>query len=240
MIRVAVVDDETQLLPKVESIVQNSFHSEIDLLIFSSSLDFLNYHDIESVDILFLDIDMPDLNGFQLAEKLRTLNKNITIIFMSHLEHLVYQSFSFSPFWFVRKSSLETDISEAITHYEASKMEQQFSFQTGVVNKSCALSEILYFESMSHDIFVHLTNLEIYKINRDAGLNLQILETNLSGKGFIRVHRSYLVNYEHIYVINRQTIELKSQEMIQVNPHKTGEIKKIYQQFLMTGGSHGL
>ena len=238
MFRVAIVDDEKSLLPKVDSLIRNSFHSEIDVRIFSSSLEFLNFPEIENIDVLFLDIDMPDLNGFQLADKLRNISKNVTIIFMSHLEHLVYQSFSFSPFWFVRKSSLETDLNEAIAHYEDSRIEEKFSFQTGVVTRTHSFSEILYFESMSHDIYVHLTNMEIYKINRDGGFNLQSLESSLSGKGFIRVHKSYLVNYEHIYVINRQNIELKNQETIQINPHKTSEIKKIYQQFLMTGGSH--
>ena len=58
-------------------------------------------------DVLFLDIDMPEKDGFSVAEELSAMPSKPLIIFLSGMEDLVYQSFAFQPFWFLRKTHLE-------------------------------------------------------------------------------------------------------------------------------------
>ena len=75
------------------------------------------------------------------------------------------------------------------------------------------------------------------KIKRDRfnEISIKSLSEQYESKGFIRVHRSFLVNFNYIYKINRTDIVLKNGISISINPHKVNEIKNIYQEFLMNG-----
>ena len=56
-------------------------------------------------DVLFLDIDMPEKDGFSVAEELSAMPSKPLIIFLSGMEDLVYQSFAFQPFWFLPQNA---------------------------------------------------------------------------------------------------------------------------------------
>ena len=60
-------------------------------------------------DVLFLDIDMPEKDGFSVAEELTAMPSKPLIIFLSGMEDLVYQSFAFQPFWFLAASQQPSD-----------------------------------------------------------------------------------------------------------------------------------
>lgn len=240
MVHIAVIDDDAIMLEQVCEAVANAFGDDTQIVKFKDGNAYLQHPDAASFSLLFLDIDMPEINGFELARKLQYINEEIVIIFMSHLEHLVYQSFEFSPLWFVRKSNLNEDIIDAVHHYqqEKQKRKETFTFKSGTICRCVPICSVLYFESVIHDIWIHLINNEIHKLDREKNMTLHQLENELFKRGFIRVHKSFLVNYKHIYIVNRQSIELKNHEKIKINPHKTAEIKRLFQQHLMLGGSY--
>lgn len=66
-------------------------------------------------DILFLDIDMPETNGIDLAVSLKAYEIKPYLIFVSTVESLVYQTFKVNPFWFIRKRFCESELPEVIT-----------------------------------------------------------------------------------------------------------------------------
>ena len=66
---------------------------------------------------------------------------------------------------------------------------------------------------------------------------MEQLEKELADDGFIRIHRSYLVNYLHIYQIKSQKIILTTKKELPLSRERASEVKKIYQQFLCKGGS---
>lgn len=116
--KIAVVDDERTTLNIICNIIKE--HTEKDSVIdaYESSVSFFKNIDKLVYDIVLLDIDMPEIGGFQLAETLKLIKPDITIIFVSNLEHLVFQSLEYKPFRFIRKSKLEEDISSAINSYQ--------------------------------------------------------------------------------------------------------------------------
>lgn len=236
MIRIAVVDDDKIALNQICVLINESMKEETKLESFQSGASFLAEMHKQVYDIVFLDIDTPEMNGFQIAETLKYAKQDITIIFVSNLEHLVFQSFEFKPFRFVRKNCLAKDIHSAVNAYqnELEKKRSVFFFKTNDADRSLAISEILYFESIGHDIFMQTIDLK-YKLkrNRENDISIKAIEKILESKGFIRVHKSYLVNYRHIYAINRSNIILKNDIEIRINPHRVKEIKTIYQKFLM-------
>ena len=64
-------------------------------------------------------------------------------------------------------------------------------------------------------------------------MTVKFITEKFENKGFIRVHKSFLVNYLYIHTINYSNIILKNNLKISINPRKANDIKKIYQKFIM-------
>lgn len=111
-----------------------------------------------------------------------------------------------------------------------------FFFKTNEAERSVPMSDIVYFESMGHNIFLRTVSSKFkIKRERENAESITSISKQFDNKGFIRVHKSYLVNYRYIYIINRKNIVLKNNEEICINPHNVNDIKNIYQKFLMIG-----
>lgn len=92
-------------------------------------------------------------------------------------------------------------------------------------------------ETVNHDLYVQtMYNSYRKKRNRNNELNLKLLYEQYKAEGFILVSRNYLVNYRFIDVITRDNIILKNKNKIKTSYRNVSDIKRIYQQFLMTGG----
>ena len=107
-------------------------------------------------DVLFLDIDMPEKDGFSVAEELSAMPSKPLIIFLSGMEDLVYQSFAFQPFWFLRKTHLEE--LPQVTEKMLQILNSRQIHYTVTMNGSSTripITEIAYFESQGHYIVVH-------------------------------------------------------------------------------------
>ncbi len=68
----------------------------------------------ESIDILILAIDMPEISGLELAEKLRSEKVNLIIILLTNHEEFVFKAIEFQPFRYIRKMHIKTEIPLAI------------------------------------------------------------------------------------------------------------------------------
>ena len=100
------------------------------------------------IDVLFLDIDMPEKDGFSVAEELSAMPSKPLIIFLSGIEDLVYQSFAFQPFWFLRKTHLEE--LPQVTEKMLQLLNSRQIHYTVAMNSSSIripITEIAYFES---------------------------------------------------------------------------------------------
>ena len=238
MIKIAVVDDEQIMLEKICRIIDEQFIEEKMIHSFNNSMDFFNDADKFNFDLVFLDIDMPEMNGFELAENLKLIKPSITIIFISSYENLVFKSFDYNPYRFVRKSQIENDISTAITsfHNNLKKNNNIYHIVTGNSALNVLITDIIYFESLKHEIYVNLTTGK-FKLKRERNNEKSItsIANMLTSKGFIRVHKSFLVNYIHIHSINNDSITLKNGDIIMVNPRNINSIKIMHHKFLMEG-----
>ena len=88
------------------------------------------------------------------------------------------------------------------------------------------ITDIIYFESLKHEIYVNLTTGKFkLKRERDNEKCITSIANMLTSKGFIRVHKSFLVNYIHIHSINNDSITLKNGDIIMVNPRNINSIK---------------
>ena len=113
--RFAVVDDMEEVLKTIHNlIIQYTNDYEINVDCYASAGAFLDNYSTRNYDELFLDIDMPDISGFKIAEILHEHGYNIPIVYITGRDDLITNAFRYKPIGFVRKQHLETELEFAI------------------------------------------------------------------------------------------------------------------------------
>lgn len=206
-ISIGICDDDENDLRQIEMILREGFQ-KLNVSVKPGFRRFLTGDELyragcqEVFDLLFLDIEMPGTNGFQLAKQIHMRNPKTGIIFVSAHESLVFESQEYCPVWFVRKRELERDSFLALRKYLGTVLPEEEFYTAG--SNLCRFRDILYVESMGHMLRFIKTNGQIFQ---QYG-SLKATEATLSGRGFLRTHKSYLVNQRYIEEIGRRDIRL--------------------------------
>ena len=117
MISAAVCDDEVSILSYMSERIRLEFvRANVDAELFSASDPFVLLEHIKSSapDVLFLDIDMPKLGGMDIAQFLIDNDIKTLLVFVTSHDALVYSSFKYRPFAFIRKSFFDGEISAVV------------------------------------------------------------------------------------------------------------------------------
>jgi Response regulator of the LytR/AlgR family len=179
-------------------------------------------------DVLFLDINMPGIDGIDLAKDIINVASDALIIFISFMDNYVYRSFEARPFRFIRKSHFNEEIPSVI-HDIIKELEQRSS--TGILLET--IKDYIQINPYT-TVYVecHNKTLDIYTLQKKIQIEYKLsdLEKHLAQYGFIRVHRGYLVNYRYIYRINKNDIILDDNTILPVSRLRRDEILKTFRR----------
>ncbi len=200
-------------------------HAEFDYYDKAADVErrFLQKHEL--ADILILDIDMPEMSGLELAERLRQEMKELLIIFLSAHEEFVFKAIEFQPFRYIRKICLNAEMPLAIqSAYKVlkSRQVQQIALKTDDGEVKEHLSDILYIESESRKVSVHLANGMHYTANH----KMTDIQNMISSENFVMIHRSCIVNSDYIKNITNGILILENDEKLVVSRLKYKEVKQ--------------
>lgn len=209
-----------------------NYDGQIEVECLSSGEELLkSYRRSKPFDIVFLDLRMKPLNGFETARQIRMIDSQVILIFVTSLSHYVMKSFEYKPFWYLVKpvtlSRFRSVFMKAVAErLSANSAEYVFSNKAeGVVKLS--VGNILYLESQSRRIRLRTTDSDYYFY---AGLAAE--EEKLSKYDFIRVHKSYLVNPQYIKQINRTWLILKDGQRLPVSERRYKAVFDYYTEYL--------
>lgn len=224
MIKLAVVDDEKAFAEDMKtklSVELEVFGTAAEIVLYGSGEEFAERAD--DYDAVFLDVDMPRMSGGQVAEKIRGSNSRLLIVFVTGHDDFVFSSIAFSPFRFIRKSFLSSELHECVKALvdQIEKMSVKLCFETEKGNLYLKPADILYFEVFNHTVTVHTA--EGSSVIRST---LSEIEKSISEKGFIRTHKSYLVNYRYIFSLDEFEAVLDNKEKVPLSRRKREEAKK--------------
>lgn len=230
-IRIAVVDDEDAFAQRLKAritafLTQQQIPAEVT--VFTSGRAMLESCADTQYDLIFLDIDMPEITGLDIARKLRIQEADTEMIFITNYDDLVYDTIRYTPFRFIRKSRLAIEFEEALQAFLA-KMHSRttmYLFQTEQGKRPVHAASIVYIEVQSHRLTVHLPE-EAFL----AGGNLSDVEKDISRHGFIRIHKSYLVNFRYISLINQKNVILDDGTALPLSRGKLASVKTELMRF---------
>lgn len=225
MVKVAFCDDEAKILEDLSVKIKSEFENlscKIDLYTTENSIELLEYLKNYPVDILFLDIDMPTISGMEIAQTLLNSEIKTLLVFVTGQDTLVYKSFKYHPFGFIRKTYFDEEISGVVKSLveEMQKSSDTFLFKTNDGFNRIKLRDILYFESESNYINLH-TKESVYKFRS----TVSAIEKELSTKGFIRTHKGFLVNQEHIFSVKSENVVLSNNVVLPIGRTNRDVIK---------------
>lgn len=231
MIRIAIVDDEKIILRSIHKKIEGLFCKagvKFEIYDYTDAVVALKEIEKSSFDILFLDIDMPEISGMEIAKKLRVQEENIDIVFITNKEELVYDAIKFTPFRFIRKYRFEDEIEEAVNEFmnKFGKNNYTYMFSTPQGKKGVLVTRIKYIEVMSHKLNVHGI-----KESFIANGNLKDIEDIFYDYGFLKVHQSYLVNYRFINLIKHKEVIIDNGTTLPISRGKYEKIKFDYMRF---------
>lgn len=235
---IAVCDDNlsfAQLLKaRIGRLIAYCAPEELDISLapaFSCACEVLEYLKENELDILFLDIDMPSMSGFELAKILRDVYPDTTIIFVSAYEEFVYTSFEFCPFSFLRKGhldkELEVTLKRVIEKYTLSNELLLFSTTEGDV--ALRVKDILFFEGQKNYFYIKALHDKEYRVRG----TMKLLENRTQGLDFFRIHSAYLVNLEHIEKISSDGyLIMKNGKMLSISRKRLANFRSAYMKFI--------
>jgi DNA-binding LytR/AlgR family response regulator len=178
-------------------------------------------------DLILLDIDMPDISGMKAAEKIRDISENITIVFVTNIDNFVFEAIKYTPFRFIRKKYLADEMSEMLVAFKNKyKNDSVFLdvFDENDRAKRIKAIDVSYFESFGHTIDIHHSSCVLR-----TKQTLNNLEEKLPG--FIRIHKSYLVNFRFIYEIAAGFAVLDDGKKLAISRYRIKEVKSKFMKF---------
>ena len=229
MIRVAVCDDEVHILKELSQQIEAAFQKrslQVFLRSFNQAEELLREWDTEAFDVLFLDIEMPNMDGVEFGHYLRDRKLHPCIVYVSNLENRVYETFSIAPLRFIRKSHFLDEIDDAVSAiFEWWKAQQQKKLIITERNKiiSLAIDSILYIESCAKMQNI-VTVSETYRVKNP----ISEFEEKLIKNRFFRPHKGFLVNYQYIERVESDRLLLQNGTEIPISRRKATETKQIY------------
>ena len=205
MIDVVICCWDKNVVDTISENIASIYKDSCSLRIYFSYSEFVDNIEKEVYDVVFLDMDYDKCLAFAAAEKFREVDKAAKLIFISRELELVFKSFSYNIFWFIRRNLIKSDLEKMLKYLKKEMLDTPKSITFFTKNGRVYINQqdIVYIEVMSHDTTVH-TKTSIYNTNRP----LDKLINDLDPFGFIRIHKAFLVNYRDIASIHKYTVIL--------------------------------
>ncbi len=214
MLSIAVCDDMpiecAELAERIEDIL-DKFGAEFSLKRFFDGQELLKC--VESFDIIFLDIKMPEISGLELAGQMRKNGCGGIIVFVTSAKEYVYEAYDVEAFNFlikpVNEEKLKNVLKKAVVKVTVCNNDDFLIISSEHQIKKILLKDILYIESVGRTVKIHCTGgiIETYRQIGD-------LEQTLSDKHFFRCHKSFLLNLEYVSRFDKSEIVMENGDTV--------------------------
>lgn len=210
--QIGVCDDQEEIRELIIDKIKKFYPTE-NITSYKSGQEVLD--DLYPPDILFLDIQMPEMDGMETARELRKRDQQMMIIFVTVAQDYVFQSFDVGAFHYLVKPFSDEKFAEvlqnAVRQFQKRKMEcmgvKKERPSLTVTSKgehiTIPLEDIIYAEVFNRKIVIHTMDADIEYYGKMKDLEKK------AGQDFYRPHRAYLINFNFVRKYNATNIYLQ-------------------------------
>lgn len=227
--RIAICDDQPEYRNLIIQHVQFYFKEhliDLETYEFGSGEELLSSDKI--YDIVFLDIEMNELNGIQTTKELNTRNRNTIIFIVTAYQKYLDEAMDLNVFRYIDKpiqaKRLYNGLDKAIDLIN----NKEITFKTrndGIV--TIHKNDIIYVEVKRKIVYVN--TIEKQYIAREK---MDFFKENLTASYFAIPHISYVINFNFVKKFQRDKVQLKNNQIVSIAPKKQTDIKKKFIQFM--------
>ena len=237
MLRIAICDDNISDLSNMVSIIndyicmQRNKH-EIEYTAFQSAVDLIAVMESgQSYDLVLLDILMPFLTGMEAAKEIRQFNQDVKIIFSTSSTEFAVESYSVGAYYYaikpIWKEKLFILFDKIIFEMEINKS-ASFLVKSKTGLTRLYTNRLEFAEVIGRTIFYHLTDGQVIEA---VGSMFELEEELLSNQCFIKPHRSYIINLDHIDTLSQREIKMRSFVIVPIAKANYRNVKSAYLSF---------
>lgn len=234
MIKIAVCDDDKKFAEIFAQKISLSFAQhgqEVQATLFTSGIDLIEAVQQKSqyFTVIFLDVEMPEADGFQVAQKLRALDPAFILVFTTYIEHQSRKGYLYGAFRYVFKNNLNEELAEAVAGIlqRLDKLQQaqqlvalKHTTMGMIENLSLPKSDILYLKTENNRRVTLQTTCATYNLLvKPLSLYAQILNPEV----FVPIMRSYLVNFDKVESIDGEWFVLTGGARIPLGVKKSSK-----------------
>ena len=208
ILKCLIVDDDLMARKSIERLCEKNEHLQL-LGVFENGTDALAYLEKEAVDLLFLDIEMPELSGIELLNQLIELPM---VIFTTSKTEYAFDAFEFQAIDFIKKPITAQRFEQAVTKaFDTAKKRQIYKTQTSdiyvredgrFIRVPC--DDIQFFENVGD--YVRVKTIKAQYIIHGT---LKSIDEKLSDSRFLKIHRSFIVNLDKIKDIEENSLVIE-------------------------------
>ena len=212
MLKIGICDDQSACAENLQFLLDGYLKKkclDAQITLFSSAEELLAaaWQDFQ---IIFLDVVMDKQDGVQAAKQIRRKNPEISLIFVSAFLDYATMGYQVKASAYLLKDNLSATLDSAMDAVLADRMLSQDKIEILADGRmfSLPLQKIRYIESQGRSALFHTDTVH------QTNMRFSDIETMLSSKGFLRVHRCYIINPAHCITIKNYQAVMDSGEML--------------------------
>lgn len=218
MIDIAIVENENTQIDITREMIEKFFSQEktaFEIHPFMNGFDFLE-SDVNRFDIVFMDIDMPGMNGMETAERLRKKGMKTPLIFVTNLPQYAIDGYKVEAIDFILKPMTYADFTLAMNRALALLSKEEIGEFVisihGTLTKFKA-NEVLYVDMVKHDANIHLTNKDVVTFRTSLNKIEPLLDTRI----FLKCNSGCIVNLSKVKQMNQDTLTMENGDILSIS-----------------------
>lgn len=230
-----ICDDNSDFADRIKKEIDLYMNNKrnYETVVFNSGVVLLKQFDKQVADVVLLDIDMPEMNGFEVASLLQKRKEDILILFVTSHEDKVYQSYDYHPFWFIRKShmhDLQVVIPKLLRKIDVEEERKRLTFNLKAENcvVEIDINTVIYIESYKNDIIIR----DRVSGEKQVRCKITDVEKQLYPLNIIRIQNGILVNCRYISKITSREVILTDGTHFGLSRSKIDFVREEYQNFI--------
>ncbi|MBQ8161490.1 MAG: response regulator transcription factor [Clostridia bacterium] len=231
MTRIMILEDDEEQLNRLQDYIrrfeQENSGISLDIRAFTRATNLLENYRCD-VDLLLLDIQVPDMTGMEMAKKIRQRDQGVMIIFITSLSQYAMEGYSVHAFDYILKpiryDSFCAKMKLAFQMLSHQSQGVWLTLKTREKAQRVRSDEVVYIESSGHDIFVH-TLQDVVKVWG----TLTAFEEQLKEEYFVRCNSCYLVNLKYVRAVHGDFVTMEKDELVISKPKRKSFLLAIAQ-----------
>ncbi len=231
MIKIAICDDIVSEQERLKSLLlETELFDSANFCFFKNGRDLVDSYDKgERYDLIFLDIDMPEISGIEAGKYINSIDADAILIFVTNCPQYAIEAFDCNAFHYLLKDSdfekFYTVITKAFERYK--NLHKSILLSTKEGQFKLSINDIYYVECCQKYLYFYTQD----KRHITKGTLSQAYDM-LAPFGFYQVHQGYIVNFEKIISITGTDITLQNDMKVVMSIRKKKEVLKAYSNYI--------